>query len=70
VTNTEQRRSGQPIAHQTVEVRFRWLVDRRGCFVEEELVGFLRKCAGKGNALLLTGGELQCPVVAFVESTG
>jgi hypothetical protein len=53
-----------------VEARFRCLVHRRGRFVEEQPIRFLHESAGKGNALLLTGRELKCPVAVLVEPGG
>ena len=70
VTNAEQGRPRKPITQQTVKARFRFLVHCRGRFVEEKPIRRMHESAGKGNALLLTGRELKCPVGGLVKSAG
>jgi hypothetical protein len=65
VAYAEQGRSREAIAHETVEARFGRLVDCRGRFVEKQPIGFLYEGAGKGNALLLTGRELEAQNTAW-----
>jgi hypothetical protein len=70
VAHAEQRRLREPLTQQTVQARFRCLVESRGRFVEEQPIGLLDQSAGKSNSLLLTRRELKRPVASLIEPIG
>jgi hypothetical protein len=60
----------KPFAQQSIKACLCRLVNRRSCLIEEEPIRLLHQRAGKGNALLLAGGELERPMANLVESPG
>ena len=49
----EYSRAGKPLAHQSIQTRFRGLVHCRGRLIKEEPLGLLHQRASKGDPLLL-----------------
>ena len=60
--------AGQVAGEAGVEAFFGFFVQGAGGFVQKEPAGAVQPDAGKGQALLLAGGELARPVGAFVQA--
>src|SRR3990170_5352860 len=67
VADGDDGRAGQPLDQQTIELRFRPLVERGRRLVEEQPLRLLQERARDRQSLLLPAGKLVGPVGGLVE---